>query len=252
MSPPLPAAGDRWSLFLDLDGTLAEFAHHPDAVQIPPARIRRLQDIQYRLDGALAVVSGRSIDSIDSVLQPLRPHASGLHGLEKRDRGGTHRRGERNALDEARAALENLVSESPGLMLEDKGAALALHFRGAPGMQARCHAAARELTDSLPGHQLLAGKMVFEIKPADADKGAAIRDLSETDPFTGRRPVFAGDDVTDEDGFRWVNAQGGITIKVGAGSTTAASRLADVAALHGWLDAVHDALAGSRGVDPCP
>lgn len=247
MNVPLPAPGDRWAVFLDLDGTLAELAAHPSDARVLPQQVALLGRLESGLDGALAVVSGRSIDSLDGMLHPLRPRAAGLHGLERRnDSQCTAAAGD--ALTEASRQLEDLADRHPGLMLENKGAAIALHFRNAPELEAMCRETVHALAAGFPDHHVIAGKMVLELKPRHSNKGTAIDAFLGEPPFRGRTPVFAGDDVTDEDGFETVNARGGISIKIGDGATAARFRLPDVTALHTWLQSLEaQLLAGATG-----
>jgi trehalose 6-phosphate phosphatase len=237
----LPSWNPRWALFLDVDGTLLEIAAHPDQVRAGPMLKELLAAAAHSLDGALALVSGRSIASLDEIFSPLCLPAAGLHGLERRDaRGRVHYPagyGERIAA--ARGALLEFVQSRPGLLLEDKGAALALHYRGAPSLEAQCR---RQMDLALAAagedFHIQQGKMVFELKPSGRDKGAAITDFMQEYPFLGRQPLFIGDDLTDEDGFRAVNAADGISIRVGALPGSAARLVApDVAAILAWLQA---------------
>jgi trehalose 6-phosphate phosphatase len=138
--------------------------------------------------------------------------------------------------------LEQVVADNPGMLLEIKGAALALHYRNAPTREAAARVAAEQLAERFSdGYVLQPGKMVFEIKPKGVDKGRALAAFLDEPPFAGRMPVFAGDDLTDEKGFAVVNARGGLSIKVGAGETSARTRLDSVDALHeqiaSWLGA---------------
>ena len=141
-------------------------------------------------------------------------------------------------LAELRAQFRSLVREDARLVVEDKGSSLALHFRRAPERERELREFVAGATTPHDGHEVMHGKMVLEVRPAHANKGTAIARFLRTSPFAGRTPVFAGDDITDEDGFAVVNRYGGISVKVGAGGTRAAYRVPDVAALHGWLGVV--------------
>ncbi len=236
MKPPGIAAGD--ALFLDLDGTLVEIAPTPDAVR--PARHlpRLLEAVSERIGSALAIVSGRTIPDIDRILAPLVLPAAGLHGLERRSGNGAH--SPPPALprfDELRAALGRFAAGYSGLLLEDKGAALAMHFRARPELAAAAAAAVdRALGDRRGGIAVQHGKAVIELRPEGADKGAAVAAFMAEPPFAGRRPVFAGDDKTDEAAFRAVRARGGVSVRIGReGASAAEWRLADVEAVHAWL-----------------
>jgi trehalose 6-phosphate phosphatase len=229
---------DRTAFFFDFDGTLVELAPTPDGVLVRPEMLALLTELRRATQGAVAIVSGRGIDSIDAFLGMPDLPVAGLHGAERRDANGDT---QRVGFDDARLlhmekVLADLVRTHPGLLLEIKGAAVALHYRNAPESEP----AAREATTRLVGefadaYVLQPGKMVYEIKPKDVDKGRALRAFLDEPPFAGRVPVFAGDDLTDEKGFAVVNAERGLSIKVGGGDTIAQTRVESVDALRGWL-----------------
>ena len=240
--PPAHPHGTAWALFLDFDGTLVDIATTPDAVVVHPRLHTILSACVDGFDGAVAVVTGRPIAAVDALLAPLRLPAAGLHGLELRLPDGSvvqhARRGE--GLADVRACFLSLAREDARLVVEDKGSSLTLHFRRAPERERELRELVAVAASPHDGHHVMRGKMVLEVRPAHADKGTAIGRLLDTPPFAGRRPVFAGDDITDEDGFAAVNRRGGISIKVGAGETAATCRVANVAALHAWLAAIAD------------
>ncbi len=237
---PLPAWSDRWALFLDVDGTLLDIADHPDDVRTTPRLKLLLRRAGIELGGAVALVSGRAIANLDRLFAPLQLPAAGLHGIERRSADGTihYRAGLEERLHTAKRDLMDFVGAHRGLLLEDKGAALALHYRNAPDLcgeaEAAIRAAARRTGD---GFHVQAGKMVFELKPAGQDKGTAVVEFMDERPFAGRIPVFAGDDITDEDGFAAVNRLGGESLRVGPpGDSAARYRLDGVEALLEWLE----------------
>ncbi len=176
-----------------------------------------LRSLSARLGGALALVSGRSLAQLDRLLGDDWP-AAGLHGLERRDGRGQVRRSdiEPQRLAAARALLANLGEQAPGLLLEDKGVALAMHYRNAPEradeVRASIERAAADLGEEF---HVQPGAQVLELKPRSATKATAIESFMHEPPFAGRRPVFVGDDFTDLDGFAAVEAHGGLTIAVG-------------------------------------
>ncbi|MET0327337.1 MAG: trehalose-phosphatase [Luteimonas sp.] len=230
------------ALFLDVDGCLLPFAPRPDAVEVPPALIARLTDLQHQLGGALALVSGRNLATLDTLFAPGAFTAAGLHGVERRRAGDTGGGGVAPpALLRIREAGLALIAAHPGALLEDKGAAIALHWRMTPEAHKEATAAAlrafaEHAVTRLPGYQLQPGDHVIELRPHHADKGSAILAFLEEPPFAGRVPVFAGDDLTDEPGFSAVNAHGGISVLVGDRAGSAARhRLSDPAAVHRWL-----------------
>lgn len=237
-APALPPARDDWALFLDVDGTLVEIAETPEGVT-PDSRLPGiLTAVSQRLGGAVALVSGRRIETLDRFFAPLRLPAAGLHGLERRDAAGELRRAPPTpAIREAAAKAGAFAAAHPGILLEDKGATVALHFRQAPEAGPAATAFAEALAAALPGTLLQKGKMVVEIRPAGEDKGSVIAAFMDEAPFRDRMPVFAGDDVTDEAGFAMVNRLKGHSIRIGDGAATAARyRLPTVGALLSWLE----------------
>ncbi len=237
----LPHAEKTWALFLDFDGTLADIAETPEAVHVEQGLLDILLRLRRELDGAVAIVSGRPIVQIDAFLAPLCLPTAGLHGLERRRGDGTVTRvgGPADTIDGVRDRLAAFAAGRPGVMVEDKGLTVALHYRGAPELAAVCRREVRSAVAGLPGVHVLEGKMVLEVKPSGVDKGHAIENFMAEVPFLGRRPVFIGDDVTDEYGFAMVERHGGISIRVGDGAPTQARyRIADSARLRAWLGRV--------------
>ena len=236
----LPVQGERWSLFLDFDGTLAELAETPDGVRVDPELPATLCALHRSLDGALAVVSGRSIAQLDAFLAPARLPAAGIHGLERRGVNGVFGPGEisTRALDPLRVVLAPMVEDDPRLVVEDKGASLVLHYRRAPEREEECRQVVMGMLTGeaeLAGFRVVFGKRMVEAVPAGCNKGSAIRNFMREAPFAGRRPVFAGDDLTDEDGFSAVAELSGLGVKVGKGPTCAPYRAASVGELLAWL-----------------
>lgn len=227
------------ALFLDFDGTLVELAPEPDAIVIPSDLVPMLAALRDRLGGALAVVSGRAVGAIDTFLHPLDLPAAGVHGSERRAADGHLVLLPTPTLDTVERAAAQLLQAQPALAVEPKRGALALHYRQAPHLEALCRTTMEQAVAASPGVSLLHGKMVFEAKSSQANKGMAIAAFMEEAPFAGRRPVFIGDDTTDEPGFSVVQRQGGAGIKVGQGPTLAQHRVAGPAALRqafqAWL-----------------
>jgi len=232
------AGSPHWALFLDVDGTVLKIAPRPDAVEVSGSLRAILDRLRPLLGGALALVSGRTIADLDYLFAPLRLPAAGLHGLERRDaRGRMCREHTAADLGEIRMALGKFALDHPGVMVEDKTHAVAVHYRQAPKAKSKLRAEVRRLTEPRPDLQILDGKMVFEIRPHGVDKGTAIKAFLAEPPFVGRLPIFLGDDVTDEDGFAIVNDLGGHSIRVGGKAKTAARfRLRNVAAVIDWLE----------------
>jgi trehalose 6-phosphate phosphatase len=238
------------ALFLDFDGTLVDLAAQPDAVSVHPALPELLSRLRAGLDGALAVVSGRPVDEIDRQLAPLVFCVAGVHGVERRGADGRLRRIALGELDEAAVLVDALCRRHPALRAEHKLGAIALHYRQAPELEDACLAVMTQALARCRGMTLLHGKMVLELKPTCATKGAAVSDFLNEPPFRSRRPWYFGDDVTDESAFEVVQSLGGVAVKVGEGRSLAAHRLADPGAVRHWLAQAAAALeprAGSRG-----
>jgi len=231
------------ALFLDFDGTLVDLAETPEAIHVPPARVGLLGDLRDLLGGALAVVSGRQIDVLDRFLAPLRLPAAGEHGVQRRDAEGRMQEQRAPELTRVLDAANELARVHEGLLVERKHAAIALHYRLAPQLEAVCRDAMARIIFDQPQLELMHGKFVFEVKPAGIHKGGAITAFMHEAPFAGRVPVFAGDDTTDENGFAVVQPRGGIAIKVGSGPSQALHRLDSPRAVFEWLIAARDQLA---------
>ena len=234
--PPAPRL--EWAYFLDVDGTLIDIAETPDAVHIDAALLELIASLQQASGGAVALVSGRGLAFLEQRLGTLRLPMAGQHGLERRTAAGrlwTHA-APTAAKTAIKEALAPILARHPGLLLEDKGLTLALHYRLAPQLASYAHRLmARLALSSGAGLEVQRGRCVAEIKPSGMDKGAAIAAYLTEPPFEGRRPVFIGDDRNDEHGFATVNKQDGISIKVGKGASCARYRLPDVAAVRRWL-----------------
>ncbi len=228
----------EWALFLDVDGTILHLRDTPDGVEAGENLLRVLEKIVSQLDGAVALVSGRSINNLDALFAPHRLPTAGLHGLERRSTNGSlHKIEDPAGLDELRAPLLTLAATSTKVILEDKGHALAIHYRLEPELGDEIRNRVEELVQPYTSDlHVIHGKMVSEVKPRLADKGSAIRDFMSEAPFEGRLPVFIGDDTTDEDGFAYVNKHKGYSIRVGDSAKTAARyRLSDVDEVIDWL-----------------
>lgn len=236
--PPPPALADGVALFTDLDGTLAALEDKPGLVKPDAGRRRLLARLQRALGGRLAVVSGRGLADLDRILEHDVIALSAAHGLVRRSADGVVRAAPRPAaLDDARDALDAFVRADRGLLLEDKGPALALHYRRSPGAAEACQDLIRRL--ALAGDlRVQEGDMVIELRAPGPDKGDALRAFMLEAPFAGFTPVFIGDDLTDEHGFAAAAALGGFGVVVGPRRPTAAHYgVADVAAALDWFAA---------------
>ncbi len=240
--PPPPVKADRVALFLDMDGVLAPLAPTPDAVKPVSRRTAVLRALERRLEGRVAIVSGRTIAEIDRIADNALASASGVHGLERRRRDGSVERGPADAgVTRALDAFRRFASTRPGMIVEDKGVSAGLHYRQAPDQAGAAEALARSLSEET-GLKLQPGHMVLELKTPGASKGTALTAFMAEPPFQGATPVMLGDDLTDEDGFRAAEAAGGYGVLVGPERPTAARyRLDDVDAVLSWLEAVAEA-----------
>jgi trehalose 6-phosphate phosphatase len=226
---------ERCAIFLDLDGTLAELVAHPDSVQVDRSMLSLLETLSEKVGGALAVVSGREIAVVDRLLRPLVLPVAGVHGLERRDvRGIIHSRDTAD-ISSIIFGLEKAIGDEVGVVIERKPGAIALHYRLRPDLERRCREIVHGVVEKRPDLRLVHGKMVYEIMPRDSDKGRVIQAFLSESPFLGRRPIFAGDDITDEDGFSVVNARSGVSIKIGGGESVARFRAHDVREFRAWL-----------------
>lgn len=237
--PSAPIWPDEPALFLDLDGTLLHFSEEPSGVHVSDRVLRLLGRLQSVTGGAVAVVSGRALDDVDRLLTPLIFPVAAVHGLVRRDSQGAVGRAEidEQAFARLERALGEFVEEHPGTLLEHKRHTLALHYRRRPDLEhAVIETVESRIAECAPDLSMLHGNMVVEVKPSDQDKGSAIMAFMNEMPFRDRTPVFIGDDVTDEDGFRAVNELGGLSVKVADGDTVAQARLADIDAVLRWLE----------------
>ncbi|HEX6734311.1 MAG TPA: trehalose-phosphatase [Azonexus sp.] len=233
-----PPARREWAYFLDFDGTLLNLAPTPDAIVVDAALPILLDDLRRACDGAVAVISGRALADLERHLAVPALITAGQHGLERRDASGRlHRHAPPPQAKEAiRRGLSPFLAGHAGVFLEDKGATLALHYRQAPELGAEAQRLLQRLVaEADHGLAVQSGKYVVEIRLAGIDKGTALAEYLAEPPFRGRRPVFVGDDRSDEHGFVAVNERGGISIGVGASPLNARYRLPAVGAVRAWL-----------------
>lgn len=235
-APPLEPLR-RTSLFLDLDGTLLDLVDDPAAVVADTDLRALLARLAERLDGRLAIVSGRSVAQIDVILGPIAQHLaiSGSHGSEHRWRTVSAHPVRPHELDEALIRFRAFADARPGLIVEDKSFGVALHYRRSPGVEPHVTALALALAAELD-LKFQPGKMMAELRLPGGDKGSAVRTLMGRPPMEGTRPFFLGDDETDEAGFLATQELGGAGVMIGRRSATAAHyTLADPAAVRDWL-----------------
>jgi len=234
----LPAPSRDWAFFFDLDGTLVEIESVPTRVHADAELRALIASLALATNGAVAVITGRPITDIDALFPDLRLPVAGQHGVERRTASGVvlHQAGAAGALDVARHMLGDVVRRHAGLMLEDKGLSLALHYRQTPRLASYAHRVMHAARNAVGDEYCLQrGKRVVELKPAGRNKGIALSEFMQEHPFSGRMPLFIGDDVTDEYAFLVVNSLGGLSVKVGGGRTAARHQLASVTAVRRWL-----------------
>jgi trehalose 6-phosphate phosphatase len=223
---PLPEPRSDWALFLDIDGTLIDIAPTPDAVVVPPGLAELLRSLLPLLDGAVALVSGRRLADIDRLFAPLQPAAAGQHGAEIRQPDGSV-----VIFDAAAHTLAALLPKvtsfaqaRPGILVENKGMTIAVHCRQVPQYQSELDRFLNDLiAEEAAALETIHGHRVFEIKPRNLSKRTAVEHFMRAAPFTGRQPIFIGDDRTDEDGFAAVQALGGQAIRVGSDAPSRAT-----------------------------
>jgi trehalose 6-phosphate phosphatase len=208
----------RAALLLDMDGTLIDLAPAPDAVTVPSGLPDTLIALRKALGGALAIVTGRPIETVDRLFGDAPGAVAGEHGGAIRHAAGAAI--ERVDLPSPSAhwlaAAETLVQSHPGALLERKARGFALHYRAAPEARDVFHSALTALLATAPGFELHPAHMLWEVRPLGADKGRAVAALMQRPPFAGRLPIFIGDDVTDEDGMREARKRGGAGYRVDA------------------------------------
>lgn len=246
--PGLPSSA---GLFLDFDGTLAPLAPRPQDVSVAAWVVPTLDCLRRELDGALAIVSGRPLSGIDAFLHPLVLAGAGCHGVERRNTSGCLELHPSEPPASVVSCARALAAHYGGLLLEAKPSGLALHFRSRPELATVCREQLAQALAGAPGAamkwELLDGHCVCELKQRAVSKGSAVRAYLAEAPFAGRLPVFVGDDVTDEDGIRAVQAAGGFGIRVGPGRSDARFRLADTDAVAAWLLQAAARATSSRG-----
>src|ERR1700736_2255361 len=227
------------AILLDIDGTLLDLAPTPREVWVPPGLSKTLNRLLMRTSGALALVSGRSLNDIDLIFAPEQFPAVGGHGAEMRvstDREAVapHAPPMDKELKRRLAAIAKL---SPGILLEDKGYSLALHYRLAPHAEKAIYAAVSLIRADLPNApiEVMPGKCVCEIKPSGFSKASGVIELMSHQPFKGRRPVFVGDDVTDESVFAIMPDFGGLAFSVGRRAHGVAGHFEEPRDVRQWL-----------------
>lgn len=233
---------DKVAILLDVDGTLLDIALTPHDVRVPTTLRKTLTKLRDRTGGALALVSGRSVSDIDLIFSPLQLSAVGGHGAEIRlfSNSGSAPRRTPPLEKKLRQRLAEIAKKGDGIIIEDKGYSVALHYRLAPDKQRAIEDAVNAISASLPPGTLevLAGKSVIEVKKVGFNKGTAIRDLMAHPPFAGRRPIFIGDDKTDDTAFAVVPEFDGVAISVGRMVPGVAERFEAPTDVRRWLERI--------------
>jgi trehalose 6-phosphate phosphatase len=237
------------AVLLDIDGTLLDLAPTPREVWVPPGLAKTLSQLHDKTSGALALVSGRSLNDIDLIFAPEQFPAVGGHGAEMRvsidsESVAVHAPPMDKELKRRLAAIAKL---SPGILLEDKGYSLALHYRLAPHAEKAIYEAVSLIRADLPNApiEVLPGKCVCEIKHSGFTKATGVRELMTHEPFRGRRPFFIGDDVTDESVFAIMPDFGGLAFSVGRRAQAVAGHFDEPRDVRAWLARLVDGEAAA-------
>ncbi len=232
------------TFFIDFDGTLVEIAERPDAIDVPDDLPAILADLDNLTAGRVVIVTGRPVDAVCDFLGGFKGPVIGSHGAEERVGGALagHPLIGSEVVQRLGDMTEAFAATHPGLICERKPASAVLHFRTAPEHEATAYQFLSMLEDSHEGFELHHSKMAYELRPSDISKDASMARIMALDGFSGTRPVFFGDDVTDEPAFAWVNDQdGGISVKVGSGDTSARYRMETPAAARASLKSLIEA-----------
>jgi trehalose 6-phosphate phosphatase len=242
-APADVASADNLALFLDVDGTLLDIADTPSEVKTPSGLVRALAQIERKLGGAVALVSGRPIEELDRLFQPLHLRASGVHGAEMRFEPHEAPQPAPDITElpaSLNAALIEALAPIPGVFVEPKRYSAAAHFRHAPALGPKVRETLQHLIEREPSgrFEIIEAHCAFELKAQGFDKGKAIEMFLNVAPFAGRIPIFIGDDATDESGFAVVAARGGCAYSVGRWRPGASGVFDEPGAVRAWLAAL--------------
>jgi trehalose 6-phosphate phosphatase len=241
----LIAAGSPVALFLDIDGTLLDVALTPSTVHVPPELAELLGTISTRLSGALAIVTGRPIAEADRLLNPLKLTAAGVHGAEIRLSATQDVMSLTPAFDPSlRIDIKTAADSMPGIVMEDKGTGIALHYRLAPELRDSLLLTLETLIPKYPGQfTICEGRKVVEVLPVGFSKGRALRQLAALPQFINRIPIMIGDDIADIDAFLVAESMGGFGLKVaGENFSAAEASFSGPAEVLAWLKTFSDGL----------
>lgn len=233
----VPLGAQTHALFLDFDGTLAPLQDDPDAVALPGSGAETLLALKGLFGDALVLISGRDVRDL-SARTPIGVQRAGGHGLEICAPGEAPPAAPAPVDQSLLTRAADLIAAFDGVRIEEKGPVLAIHYRQNPSVEIDLVQGLSALADATPGYKAQAGKMVVELKPRNANKGAALRAMMQGPPFAGRIPIMVGDDTTDEDAMLVAEELGGFGVKVGVGQSCASYRFADPASVWDWLKGI--------------
>jgi len=213
----------RLAVFLDIDGTLIDFANKPNEIIVPKNLKHLLYYLNNKLEGTLALISGRMIVDIERIFNPLKFYSSGSHGIEYKDSFKKYIIcNNKNIPKKIKKELSNFAKTYPGSFIEDKKFSIAFHYRNIPNIKLKAFKAISNFTQN-SNYKILQGNHVIELIPTNIDKGKAIAYFMKKPQFSKKIPIFIGDDYTDEFGFKFINDIGGISVKVGNEKNTSAN-----------------------------
>ncbi|MBV8747231.1 MAG: trehalose-phosphatase [Xanthobacteraceae bacterium] len=247
-APTLIPDVEDWAILLDVDGTILDLAPTPRDIRVPPSLRETLERIKMRTSGAIALVSGRTLNDLDGIFAPLKLAAIGGHGAELRPgpESAVHRSNAQPLDPALRMELAAIATVGSGILFEDKGYSLALHYRLAPEKGPFvCETVAAISRRASQRLELLEGTNVIEVKHLGFSKGTAVRELMAHAPFAGRRPIFIGDDTTDQAAFAVMPQFSGIAISVRRRVTGVDFHFDTPNQVRAWLERIAPADAGA-------
>jgi trehalose 6-phosphate phosphatase len=232
----LLANADDWALLIDIDGTLLDMAPTPDAVRVPPGLVETLARLSETFNGAVALITGRRVVDADLFFAPLKLAVSGVHGTEARGADGATTMLAEPVPAGLTRAVRAVASAMPGILVEEKGAGLAVHYRNAPQARPALELQLRQVVKDWDAFALRRGRKVLEVVPKAHSKGTGLTWLMQLPAFKGRRPVMIGDDHGDEPAMEAAESLGGIGLKVaGEHFSCDGADFASPAGVRDWL-----------------